>query len=219
MPYRVDGIGFHRDERAAGALTGSGKAVVAVDGLEPGIEAQAAALGQVLGNPGLGRFFRDLVGHEGGDVDLAADGQGVAAVDEDRGAIGQHDGEAGRAAEAGEPAQALRAARHVLALMLVGPWHNEAVDAAAREFGPQQRQSLGRCGRHVESVVGSGELCPPSRQRPGQFGIGIGGDEFEPFRAGQAFGGGGHAPHQGIQGGRVCRTATPAQELKNVVGS
>ena len=53
-PHRVDGIGVDRHERAAGALAGAGEALVAVDGLQPGIEAQLAALGQVLGDPGLG---------------------------------------------------------------------------------------------------------------------------------------------------------------------
>ena len=84
MPHGVDGIGLHCDEGAAGTLAGAREAVVAVDGLQPGIESQAAALGQVLGDPGFRRFFRDLMGHEGRDIDLAADGEGVAAVDEDR---------------------------------------------------------------------------------------------------------------------------------------
>ena len=137
MPHGVDGIGLHCDEGAAGTLAGAREAVVAVDGLQPGIESQAAALGQVLGDPGFRRFFRDLMGHEGRDIDLAADGEGVAAVDEDRRAVGQHDGEAGRAAEAGEPAQALRATGHVLALMFVGARHHEAIDAATRQFSAQ----------------------------------------------------------------------------------
>ena len=158
--------------------------------------------------------------HEGGGIDLGADGQRVAAVDEDRRAIGQHDGEAGRAAEAGEPGEALRAARDVLALMLVGARHDEAVDAASLRARPAAvaRRSAG-AGDGVEPVVGPGQFCPPGGQRLGQFGVGIGGDEFDPFRAGQAFGGGGHAAHQGIEGGRVGVAAASAQELKNVVGS
>ena len=103
--------------------------------------------------------------------------------------------------------------------MFVGARHHEAIDAAAREFGPQQRQAFCRRWRHVEAIVGIGEFCPPGSQRLGQFGVGIGSDEFDPFRARQPFGGGGHAAHQGIQGGWVCRAAMPAQELKNVVGS
>ena len=66
-------IGFwlDRHEAAAGALRGAREAVVAVDRLQPGIEAELAALRQVLGDPGLGRFLRDLVRHEGVGVDLA----------------------------------------------------------------------------------------------------------------------------------------------------
>ena len=140
-PHGVDGIGIDRHEVAAGALAGAGEAVVAVDGHQPGIEAELAALGQVLGDPRLGRFLGDLVRHEGVGIDLGAHRQRVAAVDEDRRAIGQHDGEAGRAAEAGEPREPLRAPRHVLALMLVGARHDEAVEAALPELGAQRGQA------------------------------------------------------------------------------
>jgi hypothetical protein len=202
---------------AAGALAGAGETLVAVDGLQPGIEAELATLRQVLGNPGLGRFLRDLMRGERRDVDLVAHGQGIAAVDEDRRAIGQHDGKAGRAAEAGEPSQALGAAGHVFALMLVGARDHEAVDAAAREFGAQQRQALRRRRCRVEAVAGRDKLCPPRGQSLGQFGIGIGGDQFDPFRACQPLRGGGHAAHQGGQGGGVGLAATLAQELEDVV--
>ena len=78
--------------------------------------------------------------HEGIGVDLGAHRQRVTTVDENRRAVGQHDGQSRRAAEAGEPSQPLRAARHILALMLVGARHDEAGEVAALEFGAQGRQ-------------------------------------------------------------------------------
>jgi len=159
------------------------------------------------------------VRHEGVGVDLTAHGKRVAPVDEDRRAVGQHDGEAGRTAEAGEPGQPLRAARHILALMFIGARHDEAVDTAALELGTKRRQA--RCRRRggIESVIGLGELGPPCRERLGQFGIGLGIDQFDPFGTGQALGGGGDAAHQGIEGGGVWMAATPLEELEDVVWS
>ena len=155
---------------AAGALAGAGEAVVAVDGHQPGIEAELAALGQVLGDPRLGRFLGDLMRHEGVGVDLGAHRQRVAAVDEDRRAIGQHDGKAGRAAEAGEPGEPLRAPRHVLALMLVGARHHEAVEAALPELGAQRGQARHRRRRGAEPVIGPRQLLAPGLERPGELG-------------------------------------------------
>ncbi len=75
-------------------------------------------------------------------VDLLRGLQRVAAVDEHRGALAQHDREPGRAGEAGEPGEALAARRHVFALMLVGARHDEAVDTAARQLSAQARKPL-----------------------------------------------------------------------------
>ena len=162
------GIGLDRHEAAAGARGGAREAVVAVDRLQPRIEAELAALGEVGGDPGVGRLLGNLVRHEGLGIDLAAHGQGVAAVDEDRGLVGQHDRQARRAAEAGEPAQPLRAARHVLALVLVGARHDEAVEAALLQFGAQGGQARRRGGRVLEPVIGLGEFGAPFGQRLGQ---------------------------------------------------
>ena len=102
--------------------------------------------------------------------------------------------------------------------MLVGARHHEAVEAASREFGTQRCEAFGRRRRRLEPVVGLGEFCPPGSQCLGQFGIGLGGDQFDPFRAGQSFGGSGHAAHQGVQGGWIRVSAAPAQQLEDVVG-
>ena len=165
-PHRVDRVLLDRHEAAAGALRGAREALVAVDGMQPRIEAELAALGQIGGDPGLGRFLGDLVRHEGVGIDLAAHRQRVAAVDEDRGRVGQHDGEAGRAAEAGQPGQALRAARHVFALMLVGARHDEAVEAAPLQLGAQGGQPRRRRRQGIEPVVGPGQARPATPSGP-----------------------------------------------------
>jgi hypothetical protein len=68
-------------------------------------------------------------------IDLLRHLQGVAAIDEDGGLLSQHDGEAGRAGEAGDPGKALGPRGHILALVFVGPRHDEASEAAARQLG------------------------------------------------------------------------------------
>ena len=184
-----------------------------------GIEAELAALRQVFGDPGVRRLLGNLVRHEGLDVDLRAHRQRVAAVDEDRSPVGQHDGEAGRAGEAGQPGQALRVTCHVLALVLIGARHDEAVQAAPLQFGAQRRQPLAGRRRFAKAAFGPGEFCPPRGQRLGQFGIGLGIDQLDPFRPGQSFRGCGNAAHQGIEGGGVEVAATLPQEMEDVVGS
>ena len=76
-------------------------------------------------------------------VDLIAHLQHVAAVDEDHGAVGQHDRGAGRAGEAGEPGEPFLGGRHIFVLMAVGARHDEAVEAAALQFGAQRGKPAG----------------------------------------------------------------------------
>ena len=80
----------------------------------------------------------------------------VAAVDDERGLVGEDDGRAGRAGEAGQPGEALGALRHVFALMLVGARHDEAVEAAARQLLPQLGDALGTLGGRGGVVEKSG---------------------------------------------------------------
>jgi hypothetical protein len=218
-PYGVDGIGLDGHEAAARPLTGTGEAVVSVHRLQPGIEAELAALGQVLGDPLLGRLLGNLVRHERLDVDLVAHGQGIAAVDEDGGALRQDDGEARRTAEPGQPAQALGAPRHIFALMFVGAGHDEAVEPAALQFGAKSGQPLARGRARLQPVIGRREFCPPGRQRLGQFGVSRRIDQLDPLWPGQAFGGRGNAEHQVSEGGRVGGAAAAAEEGEYVVGS
>ena len=86
-----------------------------------------------------------------GAVHLRRRLQGIAPVDEERRPLGQHDRHAGRAREAGEPGQALRAPRHVLALVLVAERHHEAVEPPPREFGSERREAVRRL-RGVDAV-------------------------------------------------------------------
>ncbi len=73
-------------------------------------------------------------------ISLGGELEHIAAVGEDRGAVGQHDGEAGAAGETRQPGEPLRACRHVFAEMLVGARHDEAVEPLRRQFLPQRGQ-------------------------------------------------------------------------------
>ena len=75
--------------------------------------------------------------------------QRVAAVDEQRGAVGQHHRATGRAGEAGQPGQPLLGRRHVFVLMAVGARHDEAGEPAPRQLGAQRATRgpvAARCG-------------------------------------------------------------------------
>lgn len=114
---------------------------------------------QPAGRPGIGPVDgREVIG-----VDLGADLAAVTAVDEDAGDVLQHDAEARRAGEAGEPGQALVARRDIFALMRVGAGDHEAVDALALQFRAQEFQARRalfgrrRFGEGLEDGVG--QIC------------------------------------------------------------
>lgn len=153
-PDRVDGIAVERNEPAARLLGGRAEAFELRQRVEPGIVGERFARGEIRRDPvGRGLFGEVPVLIEGG-VDLVGGLQRVAAVDEDRGLVAQNDREPGRPGEAREPCEPLRARRHVLALMLVGPRHDEAGDAASGEFRPERLEApLGR--RTCSSVHGA----------------------------------------------------------------
>ena len=71
-------------------------------------------------------------------VDLLAHLHLITAVDEDRGALGEHDRGAGRAGKAGEPGEPLVRRRQVFALEAVGVRHDEAVEPAPLQFRAQR---------------------------------------------------------------------------------
>ncbi len=84
---------------------------------------------------------------EGQRIDLHRRLHGVAAVGEQRGAVGEHDRRAGRAGEAGEPGEALLAGGQIFVLLAVGARHHETVEAALLQAGAQRRDAARRCAR------------------------------------------------------------------------
>ena len=85
-------------------------------------------------------------------VDLLAHLHLIAAVDENRGALGEHDRGAGRAGEAGEPGQPLVRRRHVFALEAVGVRHDEAVEPAPFQFRAQ-RGDAHRAAGAIDAIL------------------------------------------------------------------
>ena len=89
-----------------------------------------------MGGQPLGRRLLDQVlGREDRQVHLVADLKRVAAVDEDRRAVGHDDGHAGRAGEAGRPGEAFVVRGDVFAHMGVAARNDDSGEAPAGEFG------------------------------------------------------------------------------------
>ena len=107
--------------------------------VQPGVVAELAAGGQFRRQPGAGRLVGDMNGAEQPGIDLLADLEGIAPVDEDRRFVQQHRGQTGRTGKAGQPSQTLGMGRYILALMLVAARHQKAVQAAAAQFRAQCR--------------------------------------------------------------------------------
>ena len=127
---------------AAGALGRGAEALDLARRVQPRIVAERSAARQIGGDPFAGRLLGDMAALVERAIDLRLGLERVAAIDEDRRPLRQHDGEPRRAGEAGEPGEALAARRHVFALMLVGARHEEALHAAPREFRAQPRRAL-----------------------------------------------------------------------------
>ncbi len=89
---------------------------------------------------------------EGRRVHFLARLHGVAAIDEEDGTVGQHDGGAGRAGETGEPGEPLGAGRHIFVLIAVRARHDEAIETAPLEFRPQRREPR-RDGGAVAAIL------------------------------------------------------------------
>jgi len=75
-------------------------------------------------------------------VGLGGELQGVAAVGEHRGSLGEHDGQTGAAGEPGEPAEAFGARRDVFAEVLVGARDEEAVEVLDAHGATHSGQAL-----------------------------------------------------------------------------
>ena len=200
-PHGVERIEVERHEAAAGASAGTGVAFLAIDCLQPGIEAEPGIRRQVLGDPAFRRFLRNLMWDEGLGIDLMADLKRIAAVDENGGAVGEHDGKPRRAGEACQPGQPLGLAGDIFALMFIGSRHDKAVEFPLFQFFPEPCQARRRGGTRSQPVIGFGKICAPIAQRLGQNRISAGLHQLDPLGAGQSFGRCGHAAHQGIERG------------------
>ena len=98
----------------------------AFDGVQPRIEAERVALAERALDPLVGRRFDQMHDLEQRRVDLLARLQRVAAVDEQRRTLHQHDRGAGRAGEAGEPGEPLLRSRQIFALVAIGMRHRRS---------------------------------------------------------------------------------------------
>ena len=114
-PQRVDEIVLAWYQVGTGSTAGRRQPVSLARAVKPGVVAQRGAFCEMLLEPSVGRLLGDVPVLVEAAVHLRRRLQGVAAVDEERGPLGQHDRHAGGAREAGEPRQPLRAPRHVLA--------------------------------------------------------------------------------------------------------
>jgi hypothetical protein len=134
----------------------------------------------------------------------------VAAVDEHRRAILEHDGRTRGAGKPGEPRQALRIGRHILALMLIGVRHDEAGKSVAFQPRAQGVQSRGVI-RLFLAVFGA-ELRQESRQLSLQLGLGAGTNEIDPRLGFKTVRGGGDTGDEFARFGDTDRCPGPLQQ-------
>ena len=100
-PDAVERVFLDRHERGVCLLADLGEAADLGDGHQPRVVADAVACLEMRGEPLGRRCVGEVLGREQIRIGLGADLQRVAAVDEDRGAVGEHDRRSGRAGEAG----------------------------------------------------------------------------------------------------------------------
>ena len=107
---------------------------------------------------------------EGPGVDLIADLQGVAAVDEDRRLVGQDHRGPGRAREAGRPAEPVVGLGQILVLVLVLVRDQEAVQPLRLHGRADQGDVLGaegRIGGFIEGLMhGRNLVAAVARRQP-----------------------------------------------------
>jgi hypothetical protein len=159
-PYGIERVGLDRHQYGAGCRRCLGKPVGMVRGVQPWVIAKARARRQVRLQPFLRRIVDQMLDGEDVGVDLVAHLQHIASVDEDHGAIGEHDRGSGRTGETGQPCQPRVGRRHVFALMPVGARHDEAIEPAPLQLGAQRRypgRAGGALGRILECLEASFE--------------------------------------------------------------
>ena len=125
-PQPIDRVVGDRHQPAAGAHRRRLQRAHLRRGVQPRIEAEAAAARQRLGDEVGGRLAEDMADGKPVGIHLLLRLHEVAAVDEQRHGVGEHHRGAGGAGEPGQPTQPLLAGCHVLALMRVRPRHDKA---------------------------------------------------------------------------------------------
>ena len=216
-PRLVDQI-CDRLEARSGALGAGAEALNLLRRVQPRVIADHGALPGRAGEPAPGRLVDQMADLEQRGVDLRRRLQGIAAVDEQRGAVAQHDDQARRAGEAGQPGEALPRRRHVFPLILVGARHDEAVDPARRHHLAQPRDT-GRARQAGEILARQAVMVAGGHVRPHFlecFGEGRRGrvrDELVPAVA-DLGGRGQHAGDQIDDAVRIERRARRPQQMR-----
>ena len=146
-PYRIQRVAIDRDQFRAGLGAGSSQPFGGGRGMQPGIEAEAVAGGEMLRQPGFRRRIDQRLDAPGLGVDLFCRLQRIAAIDEHGGRLRQHDRLAGGTGKAGQPGQPLVRRRDIFVLLLVGAGNHESGQIAPRQFLAEGRQPRGQ--RHA----------------------------------------------------------------------
>jgi hypothetical protein len=153
-PGRIDRIVVQRDEAGARGRAGFSQPLGTVDGVQPRVITKPRARREIGLDPAFRRGLDQVGDREQTGVDLRRGLQGVAAVNEQDRAVGQHDRGAGGAGEARQPSQSLLGRRDIFILMAIGARKDETVDAAPLQFCPQLRKPPGK-RRTVDIVIES----------------------------------------------------------------
>ncbi len=152
VPDRVDQVGLHCDQRGTRRRARFRKPIGAFDGVQPRVVSDAVAGGRMLLDPPAGRHLHKMLDGKEREVDLVADLQRVAAVDEQHRAVHQDDRRTGGAGKSCQPGEPLLAGGNVFILMAVGAWHDETGQSASCKFGSQCRESRAAGGAIVHVV-------------------------------------------------------------------
>jgi len=143
-PDRVNRIVFDGDELRIDGGAGLGQALGAFDGVQPRRITEPPAGAQIGFDPGRRRPLDQMLDAENRAVDLLLRLHLIAAVNKNDGAVGEHNGDAGRSGEAGKPGEPLGARRHIFVLKAVGARYDEAVESAQFQLHAQRRYARRR---------------------------------------------------------------------------
>ena len=142
-PDAIDRVGLGGLESGAGRRRGLRQFLGAGERVKPGVVAELGTRLEVILEPDVRRRIDQVLDRKNRAVDLIARLERVAAVDEQRRTVGEHDCHAGRAGKPGEPFEPLVRRRHSFVLLLVRTRQHEAVEPAPRELGAQRGNPRG----------------------------------------------------------------------------